>query len=82
MSLRVNSYFSGAGLMEIGLRRAGVVLQQSFEIDPTCVETHSAVRPEVIRSMTDSSSSPCEVRKMSFVAPSTCESCRLTSSNA
>ena len=40
MSIRVNSYFSGAGLMEIGLQRAGLELQQSFEIDPVCVATH------------------------------------------
>lgn len=40
MSVLVNSYFSGAGLMEIGLRRAGLDLQQSFEIDRTCVATH------------------------------------------
>ena len=40
MSILVNSYFSGAGLMEIGLRNAGLTLQQSFELDCTCVATH------------------------------------------
>lgn len=38
----VNTYFSGAGLMEIGLRSAGLKLQQSFEIDPGCVATARA----------------------------------------
>jgi hypothetical protein len=27
-----NAYFSGAGLMDIGLEAGGVTLQQSFEI--------------------------------------------------
>lgn len=34
-----NSYFSGAGLMDLGLERGGVTVQQSFEIDPLCCET-------------------------------------------
>lgn len=40
MSIRVNSYFAGTGLMEIGLRNAGLQLQQSFEIDLVCVANH------------------------------------------
>lgn len=39
MSILVNSYFSGAGLMDLGLERGGLTLQHSFEIDPTCCET-------------------------------------------
>ena len=35
----VNSYFSGAGLMDIGLQLAGLTLQQSFEVDTVCCET-------------------------------------------
>lgn len=34
-----NSYFSGAGLMDMGLKAGGLTLQQSFEIDPVCCET-------------------------------------------
>ena len=34
-----NTYFSGAGLMDIGLKAGGLTLQQSFEIDSTCCET-------------------------------------------
>lgn len=34
-----NSYFSGAGLMDIGLERGGLTIQQSFEIDSKCCAT-------------------------------------------
>ncbi len=34
-----NTYFSGAGLMDIGLEEGGLTLQQSFEIDRLCCET-------------------------------------------
>ncbi len=34
-----NSYFSGAGLMDIGLRLGGIEIQQSFEIDSICCAT-------------------------------------------
>jgi DNA (cytosine-5)-methyltransferase 1 len=33
---KLNSYFSGAGLFDIGLQQGGVEVQQSFEIDPDC----------------------------------------------
>lgn len=32
----INSYFSGAGLLDIGLLQSGVNLGQSYEIDATC----------------------------------------------
>ena len=34
-----NTYFSGAGLMDIGLKAGGLTLQQSFEIDSVCCDT-------------------------------------------
>ena len=34
-----NTYFSGAGLMDIGLKAGGLTLQQSFEIDAVCCAT-------------------------------------------
>ncbi|HWN08728.1 MAG TPA: DNA cytosine methyltransferase [Pyrinomonadaceae bacterium] len=34
-----NTYFSGAGLMDIGLQAGGLTMQQSFEIDSICCET-------------------------------------------
>jgi DNA (cytosine-5)-methyltransferase 1 len=39
MTFLANTYFSGAGLMDLGLKRAGVQIQQSFEIDPVCCAT-------------------------------------------
>lgn len=39
MNPRINSYFSGAGLMDLGLARAGCELGQSYEIDPLCCAT-------------------------------------------
>lgn len=35
----VNSYFSGAGLMDYGLEQGGLTIQQSWELDPTCCDT-------------------------------------------
>lgn len=34
-----NSYFSGAGLMDLGLQRGGVSVQASFEVDEKCCAT-------------------------------------------
>ncbi|MEQ8409092.1 MAG: DNA cytosine methyltransferase [Gammaproteobacteria bacterium] len=34
--ITVNSYFSGAGLMDIGLIESGLRVNQSFEIDSSC----------------------------------------------
>lgn len=39
MTPTVNSYFSGGGLMDMGLVRGGLHVQQSFEIDPVCCAT-------------------------------------------
>jgi DNA (cytosine-5)-methyltransferase 1 len=38
----VNTYFSGGGLIDIGLEQSGVQLGQSFEIDPVCCATATA----------------------------------------
>ena len=48
---------------------------------PICDEMQSEVRPDVMRRMTASTRYPSAVRKSSFVAPSTAESRRSTSSN-
>jgi DNA (cytosine-5)-methyltransferase 1 len=34
-----NTYFSGAGLMDVGLQAGGLTLQQSFEIEAVCCDT-------------------------------------------
>ena len=39
VSILTNTYFSGAGLMDIGLEAGGLTLQQSFEIDRVCCDT-------------------------------------------
>lgn len=35
----VNSYFTGAGPCDLGLKQAGLHLQQSFELDRSCCDT-------------------------------------------
>lgn len=39
MTVLANTYFAGGGLMDLGLKQAGITLQQSFEIDPDCCAT-------------------------------------------
>src|ERR1043166_2062799 len=52
-----NTYFSGAGLMDIGLKAGGLTLQQSFEIDEVCCETmcqnfsHEVVQCDITRKL-------------------------------
>ena len=33
MVIQVNSYFCGAGLMDVGLLQAGIEINQAFELD-------------------------------------------------
>lgn len=40
--ININSYFSGAGLFDIGLTLSGLNIQQSFELDKTCCKTQKA----------------------------------------
>jgi len=53
MTPTANSYFSGGGLMDLGLTMAGVDIQQSLEIDPVCAETlranfgHSVIQADI-----------------------------------
>jgi len=39
--ISVNSYFSGAGLMDVGLQRAGIHINQAFELDSDACKTYS-----------------------------------------
>jgi DNA (cytosine-5)-methyltransferase 1 len=61
-----NSYFSGAGLMDIGLRLGGIEIQQSFEIDRICCATqrlnfsHETIEGD-IRQKLVSAEKPCDV---------------------
>lgn len=45
MNLTVNSYFSGAGLLDIGLLQAGIDINKSFEIDRGCCAVQSKNLP-------------------------------------
>lgn len=49
MSILVNSYFSGTGLMEVGLQRAGLEIQQSYELDEVCCKNHRANFEHVVK---------------------------------
>lgn len=40
MSITLNSYFSGAGLMDIGLLEAGIHINAAFELDKHAVKTY------------------------------------------
>jgi DNA (cytosine-5)-methyltransferase 1 len=52
-----NTYFAGAGLMDIGLKAGGLTLQQSFEIDTVCCDTmrrnfsHGVVQCDVTKKL-------------------------------
>jgi site-specific DNA-cytosine methylase len=55
-----NTYFSGAGLMDIGLQAGGLTLQQSFEIEPLCCDTlrrnfaHEVVQCDITQKLVQS----------------------------
>lgn len=57
MTIRANTYFTGAGLFDLGLIRGGLTIQQSFEIDPTCCATlrrnfsHEIVEGDITRKL-------------------------------
>jgi DNA (cytosine-5)-methyltransferase 1 len=59
-TILTNTYFSGAGLMDIGLESGGLTLQQSFEIDATCCETmrqnfsHEVVQCDITQKLVQS----------------------------
>lgn len=61
-----NSYFSGAGLMDLGLSLGGVEVQTSFEIDAKCCETlrqnfpHEVCECDVTGKLVESDK-PCDV---------------------
>ncbi len=65
MSPVVNSYFAGTGLMEIGLRNAGLHLQESFEIDRACVANHRLNFSHPVRE--------CDLREKVVAADAECD---------
>jgi DNA (cytosine-5)-methyltransferase 1 len=46
--IAINSYFSGAGLFDIGIKQAGLEIQQSFEIDPVCCQLQKQLGGQII----------------------------------
>src|SRR6266446_5615389 len=66
ISILANTYFSGAGLMDIGLQSGGLTLQQSFEIDALCCDTlrrnfaHEVVQCDITQKLV-SSEKECQV---------------------
>ena len=40
MNIIANSYFSGAGLLDIGLQNAGIHIGQAYEIDKDACATY------------------------------------------
>jgi DNA (cytosine-5)-methyltransferase 1 len=61
-----NTYFSGAGLMDIGLQAGELTLQQSFEIQLLCCDTlrrnfdHEVVQSDITKKLV-SSEKECDV---------------------
>jgi DNA (cytosine-5)-methyltransferase 1 len=66
MTITVNSYFSGAGLMDYGFQLGGLAIQQSFEIDRTCSDTlranfaHDVVQCDITQKCV-ADEMPCDV---------------------
>ena len=60
MQILANTYFSGAGLMDIGLQSGGLTLQQSFEIEAVWCETqrrnfsHEVVQCDITKKLVQS----------------------------
>ena len=72
MKILTNTYFSGAGLMDIGLQSGGLTLQQSFEIDATCCDTmrrncsHEVVQCDIAEAGSIGEAMPCDDRDLSM----------------
>lgn len=66
-----NTFFSGAGLMDIGLEQGGVTVQQSFELDETCCDTqrknfkHEVIRCDLAQKLV-AAEKPCHVRVFTY----------------
>jgi len=70
-TITVNSYFSGAGLFDIGLLQGGLMVGQSFELDRRCCETqranfsHEVVQADIAQKLV-SSDAHCEVKAFTY----------------
>src|SRR5690242_2836972 len=66
-----NTYFSGAGLMDLGLEQGGITVSQSFELDRTCCETlrknfaHEVVQCDLAEKLV-AAEKACQVRVFTY----------------
>lgn len=66
-----NTYFSGCGLMDLGLARGGVEVQQSFEIEADCCEvaranfSHEVKQCDLTQKLV-ANEKPCNVRVFTY----------------
>lgn len=66
-----NLFFSGAGLLDYGVRKGGVKIGQSFEIDPTCCATqranfdHEVVECDITKKLV-AAEKGCDVRLFTY----------------
>ena len=65
-----NTFFSGCGLMDEGLKRGGVTVQESYEIDPDCVTVarhngHNAIQCDVTQKLV-ANETGCHVRVFTY----------------
>lgn len=69
--ITLNSHFSGAGLMDLGLLRGGIEVQQSFELNAICCETqrrnftHETVEGDITQ-MLVKKQKPSEVKVFTY----------------
>lgn len=71
MRIIANDHFAGGGLLALGLCRAGIEVQQSFEIDRVCCEVmranfgHEVVRCDLAKKLV-ANEKPCHVRVFTY----------------
>jgi DNA (cytosine-5)-methyltransferase 1 len=71
MEILTNTYFTGAGLLDIGLDAGGLTIQQSFEIDQICCDTlrlnfqHEVIQSDITKKLV-ANEKPCHVRAFTY----------------
>ena len=70
-TITANSYFSGCGLMDVGLERGGITVQTSYEIDADAVAVakanfkHDVVQCDLTKKLVKDEK-PCDVRVFTY----------------
>ena len=70
MKPAINTYFSGAGLMDEGLRQGGLEIQQAYEIDAECVKVarqngHAATQCDITKKLV-ADETDCDVKAFTY----------------